>query len=124
MTRAELERYIAETYNTDPDYPFEDSPEAAVFRHANNRKWFAIIMRVRRDRLGLSGEGEVDIVNLKCDQLMLGSMLREQGFFPAYHMSKSHWISAALDGSAEGEKIRILLDLSFEMTEGKGRKET
>ena len=78
MTRAELERYIAETYNTDPDYPFEDSPEAAVFRHANNRKWFAIIMRVRRDRLGLSGEGEVDIVNLKCDQLMLGSMLIEQ----------------------------------------------
>ena len=104
------------------DSPWEDSPDAAVFRHANNRRWFALVMRVKRDRLGLSGQGEIDIVNLKCDQLMLGSMLMEPGFFPAYHMSKTHWISAVLDGSAEEEKIRLLLDLSFEMTERRGRR--
>lgn len=117
MTRKDLEKHIAETYNTDPDYPFEDTPDAAVFRHGNNRKWFALIMRVGRDRLGLSGEGDIDIVNLKCDPLMLGSMLLEPGFFPAYHMSKAHWITAALDGSARREQILELLDISFELTE-------
>lgn len=117
MTRKELEAYIAEVYNTDPDCPFEDSPGAAAFRHGSNKKWFALVMPVKRGRIGLSGEGEIDIVNLKCDPLMLGSMLTEPGFFPAYHMSKAHWISAALDGSAEDEKIKALLDMSFEMTE-------
>lgn len=122
MTRTELEAYIAETYNADPDYPWEDSPDAAVFRHGNNRKWFALIMNVSKSRLGLPGEGSVDIVNLKCDPIMLGSMLLEPGFFPAYHMSKAHWISAALDGSAEDEKIKLLLDISFDITAGKRRK--
>lgn len=122
MTRTDLEAYISETYNTDPDYPWEDTPDAAVFRHGNNRKWFAIIMRVPRDRLGLEGRGDIDIVNMKCDPIVMGSMLLEPGFFPAYHMSKAHWISAALDGSAEGDKIRLLLDVSFELTAAKGRK--
>ena len=121
MTRAELTEHISETYNTCPDYPWEDTPDAAVFRHGNNRKWFALTMTVGRDRLGLPEGGSIDIVNLKCGPIMLGSMLMEPGFFPAYHMSKAHWISAALDGSAEGEKIKLLLDLSFEMTAGKGR---
>lgn len=122
MTRAELEKHIAETYNTDPDYPFEDTPDAAVFRHGNNRKWFALIMRVGRDRLGLPGEGDIDIVNLKCDPLMLGSMLLEPGFFPAYHMSKAHWITAVLDGSAREEQILELLDISFELTETRRKR--
>lgn len=122
MLRKDLEKHIAETYNTDPDYPWEDTPDAAVFRHGNNRKWFALIMRVGRDRLGLSGEGDIDIVNLKCDPLMLGSMLLEPGFFPAYHMSKVHWISAALDGSARKEQILELLDLSFELTETRRKR--
>ena len=30
------------------------------------------------------------------------------GFFPAYHMNKEHWISAALDGSVDAE-LRALL---------------
>ena len=61
-------------------------------------------------------------MNLKCGPIMLGSMLMEPGFFPAYHMSKAHWISAALDGSAEVDRIKLLLDVSYEMTERKGRK--
>lgn len=122
MTRPELEAYIAETYNADPDYPWEDSPDAAVFRHGNNRKWFALVMNVSKSKLGLPGEGSVDIVNLKCDPIMLGSMLLEPGFFPAYHMSKAYWISAVLDGSAEDEKIKLLLDISFDITAGKRRK--
>ena len=120
MTRAELTEYISETYNTCPDYPWEDT--AAVFRHSNNRKWFALIMRVKRGKLGLPGEGELDIVDLKCDPLMLGSALLEPGFFPAYHMSKAHWVTAALDGSADGERIKFLLDMSFEMTERKVKR--
>lgn len=42
-------------YNIEPDYPWDD--ENAVFRHRNNRKWFVLVMNIRRDRL-LPGEEE------------------------------------------------------------------
>ncbi len=36
--------------------------------------------------------------------------------FPAYHMNKAHWLTIALDGSAEEEKLKFLLDMSYELT--------
>ena len=53
MNREELEAYIRNHYATLPDYPWADTPRAAVFRHAGNRKWFALVMEVPRDKLGL-----------------------------------------------------------------------
>ena len=32
MTRAELTRYIFDTYNVEPDYPFHGDDTSAVFR--------------------------------------------------------------------------------------------
>ena len=35
---------------------------------------------------------------------------------PAYHMNKEHWITAALDGSAPEDEIKILLAMSYDLT--------
>lgn len=115
MTRQELKEYIAEKYHTDGDMPWEGE-EHEVFRHAGNKKWFALVMNIPKAKLGLKESGNVDILNVKCDTLMIGSFLGEEGFFPAYHMNKNNWITMALDGSADGEKIRLLLDMSYDMT--------
>ena len=55
MNREELEAYILNHYATLPDYPWADTPRAAVFRHTDNQKWFALLMEVPRDKLGLPG---------------------------------------------------------------------
>ena len=99
MNREELEAYILNHYSTEPDYPWADTPRAAVFRHTGNRKWFALVMEVPRDKLGLPGTEKLDIVNFKCDPILISSLRGEPGIFPAYHMNKSSWITAALDGS-------------------------
>lgn len=67
MNRTELETYISETYGADPEYPWIKYPEYMVFRHGNNQKWFALIMNVPKDKLGLSEDGSLDILNVKCD---------------------------------------------------------
>ena len=132
MTRAELQKHILDTYGVAPDHPWARDPESAVFRHAGNRKWFALIMRIPAKRLGLPGGeterggkaecgGYVDIVNLKCDGRIIGSLRGEPGFFPAYHMSKTSWLTAALDGSADDEKLKLLLGMSFDATAPKMR---
>ena len=120
MDREEVIRYIAGTYGAQPEYLWSDSPDACIFRHRSNRKWFAIIMNVDRAKLGLPGGGSVDIMNMKCGPLLGGSYLGKPGIKPAWHMNKTHWIGALLDGTASEEDIRELLDLSFHLT---GKKE-
>lgn len=122
MNRKKIADYISETYSVQADYPFIKNPDVAVFRHANNGKWFAVIMNVQKNKLGLNDESAVDVINLKCDPILLGSLRIEKGFYPAYHMSKTNWISATLDGTAEAEKIMWLIDISYELTFSKTKK--
>ena len=114
MKRNELEAFISEMYNADADYPWLKYPNYEVFRHC--------IMDVPRNKLGLQGDKPLDVVNFKCDPLLIGSLREEQGFFPAYHMSKNSWITVALDGSVSDDKIKMLLDMSYQATAAKVRK--
>ncbi|MBQ3151775.1 MAG: MmcQ/YjbR family DNA-binding protein [Clostridia bacterium] len=122
MNREQLIKYIAQTYGSDAEYPWASAPRYAVFRHANNRKWFAVIMDISKTKLGLPDDETVDVMNIKCDPLLIGSLYEETGIFPAYHMNKNYWISVLLDGSVEEEKIRWLIDLSFDLTAYKVKK--
>ncbi len=114
--RNEIIRYGSEAFSADPEYLWTRSPEAFILRHAAGGKWFALVMSVRRDRLGLAGEGTADVLNVKCGELLLGSLLGRPGFRPAYHMNKSQWVSILLDGTVSPEEIRDLLNISYEMT--------
>ena len=116
MNRAELERYIAEVYSTQGENPWVQSSANTVFRHRHNRKWFAIIMDIPKEKLGLPSEEIISVANVKCDPRLIGSFREDSGIFPAYHMNKTHWLTIALDGSAEEEKLKFLLDMSYELT--------
>ena len=118
MNREELESYILNHYSTAPDYPWADTPRAAVFRHAGNRKWFALVMDVPRDKLGLARTEKLDIVNFKCNPILIASLRGEPGIF------RRSWITAALDGSVSAETIELLLDVSYELTKPKIRRKT
>ena len=116
MNRQELAAWLTETYSTTGEYLFARYPSFQVFRHNGNRKWFAVIMEIPRKNLGLAGNGEISMVNLKCDTRMIGSFREEPGIFPGWHMNKAHWLSVALDGTVENEKIRFLVDMSYALT--------
>lgn len=116
MKRTDFEKYIKEAYGALPEYPWESQPSYAVFRHKDNKKWFAVTMCISKRKLGINSDEPVDVVNLKCDPIVIGSLRGEQGFYPAYHMSKTHWITAVLDGETDAEKLKWLLSLSFELT--------
>ncbi len=122
MNREQLIQFISEQYGTDEEHPWAKYPRHTVFRHFNNKKWFALIMDVQKCKLGLTGTEMTDILNVKCDPLLIGSLRQESGIFPAYHMNKTNWITIALDGSTSDEKIKWLLDMSFELTDIKKNK--
>lgn len=122
MTRRELETYISQVYSAEAEYPWVAHPGYAVFRHANNRKWFAVAMDIPKEKLGLQEAGIIAVLNVKCDPILVGSLLVEPGFFPAYHMSKTNWITIALDGTVDDEQIKWLLDMSYDLTAPRRKK--
>ncbi len=116
--------YIKKKYKVSPEYPWAKYDSNAVFRHTDNRKWFALVMDVQREKLGLSGEEYADVVNLKVDDMFLRDMLiRQDGIFPAYHMNKQHWISVLLDGTVPEEKVFEMIDMSYMTTASAKKKE-
>lgn len=124
--REDVLQFAAETFHTTAEYLFRRSPQAAVLRHAGSRKWYAAILPVSRKALGIGGEGMVDVVNVKCEPLMLGSWLMQPGFLPAYHMAKGNWVSILLDGSVEQSQVFAALRMSYTLVSNKstGRHRT
>ncbi|MCI8527284.1 MAG: MmcQ/YjbR family DNA-binding protein [Oscillospiraceae bacterium] len=117
MERIQIFDFAKRKYSTEPDYPWKD--RNAVLRHDDNNKWFAVVLEVGRDKLGLAGEGSIDVINLKCDPILIGSLCSQEGFHPAYHMNKDKWISIRLDGSVSEDEIKNLISLSYELTGSK-----
>ena len=116
--------YIKKKYKILPEYPWKKYDSNAVFRHADNKKWFTLVMDVQREKLGLSGTDYVEVVNLKADDMFFRDMLiREEGIIPAYHMNKLHWITVLLDGTVPDEKVFDLIDMSFMATASAKKKE-
>lgn len=106
-------QYALDRFGSEPEYLWLSSPDAAVLRRRDNAKWYAVVMRVPRRKLGLAGEGDADVLDVKCDPLVIGSLLALPGFLPAWHMNKSHWISVLLEGETAPEQLHELLELSY-----------
>ena len=121
MTGQTFLDYCFDTYGTAADYPFDEDFETAVLRHSNNRKWYAIMMRVSRRKFGIDSDEVVDVVNLKLPLEMFGSFGVADGVYPAYHMNKLNWISVLLPDAAD-DLVEFLVNASYEATKDKRKR--
>ena len=114
MTRDKIFEWVNNEYGTNPEYPWEGDSLSAVLRN-NSGKWYGIIMRIPGSRIGLDSDNLIDVMNVKCDPMVIDSLLSENGFAPAYHMNKKNWISIILD-VVDADEIKGLIDLSYRLT--------
>lgn len=120
--RKEIFKYVKIKYEIEPDYPFSTAPTYPVLRHGDSRKWFALIMEVPGEKLGLTGTGYVDIINVKLgDPMLVDMIVRQPGYFYGYHIKRSSWMSILLDGTVPFEEICRWIDESYAVT-ASGRK--
>ena len=106
--------WIKNQFGAEPDYPWPDTPDYCVFR-CPNEKWFALIMKIKYRQLGLSGDEEVWVVNMKADNSEIPTLIDRKSIFPAWHMNKKHWITVLLTAATEFEKLCELTQKSFEL---------
>ena len=116
MKRSDFDRYIAGSYGIEGDQPWGTASHT-VYRHPSSKKWFAVAMNIPKRLLDIGGEEHIDVVNLKCDSMIIPDLIAEGTVYPAYHMNKTYWITLPLDGSRDESTVKWLLEISFKLTD-------
>ena len=113
MNREEIKKYIYKKYKIESVSLWDTAPDYIVFRN-NKKKWFAIIMDVPYNKVYRSSNKnhKIDIMNVKSEPDFIIYIKNANGFAPAYHMNKKHWISIEISKVSE-DKIKNLIDMSF-----------
>ena len=107
MTQMEIIDYIKKTYDINPEYLWKKTPDAAVFRHKDNRKWFCLIMNVN-SKLYLNVKTEPNYSDLLRNAYAY--------IIPAYHMNKEHWNTIVVSEDVDEDLVMELIEQSYELT--------
>ena len=82
-------------------------------RRADNKKWYAVILVVEKNKLGLDSKEKTEIINLRGRPEEIKNIIDGKKYFACYHMNKKYWISICLDGSVEPDEIFARIDESY-----------
>ena len=109
-----ITKYVKEKYLVNPEFLWDKFPGYGVFRNQNNNKWFGIIMNIDLSKIS-DKSGEVEIINVKVETDKIKKLIEKKGFYKAYHMGKSDWISILLDDTLRDSEIINLIDESYNL---------
>ena len=112
-----LMEYCEIKFGTEPEAPWEDSPDAYTFKTATRNKWYALFMTIPYKSLGLVAKGTLDVVNIKLPPAKVLDLIDRVHFYPAYHMNKKHWITIVLDKEVDEPLVQQLLEESYGLVE-------
>ena len=124
MKRSEVIKLISETYSVNAEYLW-DGETHAVFRHPISKKWFGIIMEVKKKNLHLENcecsDETDDVMNVKLNPVLIEDLLHEETFLPAYHMNKKYWVTVRLDYVTE-TALRNFIEESWNLVKPGGKR--
>jgi len=108
-----INNYIIDKYGNEPEFLWDKLPGCGVYRNPINNKWYGIVMNINYSKLDSNKTGEVEVINIKLDELEIKDLLKKDGFYKAYHMNKDSWISIVLNDTVSDEEICSLIDKSY-----------
>ncbi len=109
----EIIAYIKDKYGDELEFLWENFPTDAIFRRKDNKKWYALLMSVKNEKLNLSSTGESEVLDIRCDANAIQNIVDGKKILPGYHMNKKHWITIVLDNRLDMATTRALIDDSY-----------
>lgn len=107
--------YAREKYGDELEFLWPKFPTNAILRRKDNAKWYAVLLNLPPQKLGLSGEEKLDIIDLRAETDEIARLVDGERYFPGYHMNKSHWLTLCLDGRMAAEEVCRRLDESYRL---------
>ena len=115
-----LVEFAHENYGEELEFLWDDTPDCAIWRRSDNRKWYGLLMVISKRKFGLDTDERIEVLNFRHNAEKDGKIVDGQRYFPAYHMNKTHWVSALLDGSVPTEELTARRERSRALALKKG----
>jgi len=113
MNKEAIIQFCLSLPNTFEDRPFQDDYETVVIKHIDNKKWFALLMKVN-ENLYLNVKTAPEY-----SELLRNSY---QYIIPAYHMNKQHWNTIIISDKIDVSLVKELIEQSYELTKNEKAK--
>ena len=104
------------TYGEELEYLWDD--ENCILRREDNKKWYAVIMKISLKKLGIDDDSVKSVLALR------GNPENVDGktLFPGYHLNKKYWVTIVLDERSPRSFIQECLEQSRELALKKGKR--
>ncbi len=106
--------YIVSTFSDKAEFLFEHD-NTAVFRKGVKKKWYAVVMRISKRKLGIDSDDLIEVLNVKLNPNEIALLVDRVSYFPAYHMNKKHWCTIVLDETLELDEICFRIEQSYNL---------
>lgn len=80
--------YVRKKYGDEPEFLWTKSPNNAVLRRKDSRKWYAAILTVSGRKIGLNTDKIVEIIDLRMKADDRDNILSREHYYPGWHMNK------------------------------------
>ena len=107
--------FIKEKYNHQFEFLWKNSNDAIV-RNNINRKWYALLLTVKENRLTGNSDTKIEVLNVLYLKGKTSEIVDNKTIFYGYHMNKQSWITIKLENGLELEKICNLIDQSYQLS--------
>ncbi|MBR2557951.1 MAG: MmcQ/YjbR family DNA-binding protein [Methanobrevibacter sp.] len=104
---------VEKRYGCNLEFLWEKFPKDAIYRNKDTNKWFALLVALDKSKIGLEGEGEIEIVVLKHNDV--SSVIDGDVILEGYHMNKKNWITIPLDDRISDEELFKLVEISYNL---------
>lgn len=115
----ELIDYVREKYGDELEFLWKKFPDNAVWRRKDNEKWYAALLTVTKNKLGIKSNEAVEIIDLRLEPEQLENLIDNEKYFPGWHMNKKNWYTIILDNSVPTKEICQRLDNSYTLAQKK-----
>lgn len=114
----EIIEYVKGKYNDELEYLWENFENTAIVRNKQNNKWYALIVKLSEEKIGINSDKIVEIIDLRYQKDETEKVIDNQKVFPGYHMNKKSWITIKLDNTVATKEICDLIDNSYQLSVG------
>ncbi|MBD5454984.1 MAG: hypothetical protein HDR23_00635 [Lachnospiraceae bacterium] len=111
----ELIEYVRNKYHDELEFLWAKSPNNAVWRRKDTGKWYAVVLTVSKEKLGLPENEIVEIIDLRLQPELMEKIVDNERYFPGWHMNKKSWYTIILDTTVSTEEICKKINASYQL---------
>ncbi len=107
---------VIKKYGSEPEFLWKTTPGTGVFRNSDSKKWYLAILDVDRSKIQKNKKGTAEIALIKLKPDNVAKIIKEEHFYPGWHMNKKYWITVILDETVSDDRIMKLIEESYGFT--------